>query len=216
MDTGYSNRGGWFGDQKNSTGSSSLSTATRGVLAASLISLSVVTGTGVAANDLEQLRKLQTNGAIVSNPIKICTVESTHARSSVENLERIRSVFAPAVSDLAKTFNVSRQTIYNWLNGEQPTIEHVTKLKDLALAADMFADAGINVSGILLKRKITGGKNMFEVVQYGGSATDAAQLLMQIIKRESEQKERLAARYTGRTVSQSSADSDLMAANDVV
>jgi DNA-binding transcriptional regulator YiaG len=216
MGTVYPNRGGWFDDQKDSTGSSSVATATRCALAASLISLSVFSGTGASANDLEQLRNLQTNGPIVSNPIKVCTVESSPARSSVENLERIRSVFAPAVSDLAKTFNVSRQTIYNWLNGEQPTIEHTAKLKDLALAADTFAGAGIKVSGILLKRKITDGKNMFEVVQSGGSAADAAQLLMQIIKRESEQKERLAARYAGRTASQTSADSDLMAANDVV
>lgn len=216
MDTGYSNRGGWFGDQKNSTGSSSLATASRCALAASLISLSVFSGTGAAANDLEQLRKFQTNGPIVSNPIRVCTFESTSARSFVENLERIRSVFAPAVSDLAKTFNVSRQTIYNWLNGEQPTIEHTTRLKDLALAADTFADEGIKVSGILLKRKIIDGKNIFEIVQSGGSAADAAQLLMQIIKRESEQKARLAARYAGRTASQSFADSDLMAANDVV
>ncbi len=216
MGTVYPNRGGWFGDQKDSTGSSSVATATRCALAASLIGLSVFSGTGASANDIEQLRKLQTNGLIVSNPIKICTVQSTPVRTFVENLERIRLVFAPAVSDLAKSFNVSRQTIYNWLNGEQPTIEHTAKLKDLALAADIFSESGIKVSGILLKRKITDGKNMFEVVQSGGSAADAAQLLIQIIKRESEQKERLAARYAGRTAPLSSADSDLMAANDVV
>lgn len=214
MNSGYPNSNSWFACQQEPTGASSARAVS--IVTAGLLSLAVMSGTGGAADDLEQLRKLQTNGSSISNPIKVCTVETAPLRTSAENLERIRVAFSLAVSDLGKTFNVSRQTIYNWLNGEQPTPEHTAKLKDLALAADTIADTGVAVSGILLKRKFIEGKNIFEFVQSGGSATDAAQMLAQIIKRETEQKQRLTTRFAGRTASQTAADSDIMAANDVV
>ncbi len=214
MNAGYPNSSSWFANQQESTGSSSVRVAS--IVAAGLLSFAVMSGTGASADDLGQLRKLQAGNSTISNPIKDCTVETSPLRTSAENLGRIRTIFSLAVSDLGKTFNVSRQTIYNWLNGEQPTPEHTAKLRDLALAADTIADAGIPISGILLKRKLIEGKNIFEFVQSGGSATDAAQLLAQIFKREAEQKQRLSARFAGRSTSKSSADSDIMAANDVV
>jgi hypothetical protein len=72
------------------------------------------------------------------------------------------------------------------------------------------------VNGVLLKRKVIEGKNLFEIVRDGGSASHTAQLLLQIVRRENSQRERLATRFAGRTVAQSSADSDIMAANDPV
>lgn len=214
METGYSNRGGWFNDRPQSTGASSyLNGIPKYFLAASLL---VAAGTGAFADDLSRIQQHRPNASTITNPIKICTVDTSITRTPSEDIERIRNVLRPAMSDLAKSFNVSRQTIYNWLNGEQPTPENTDRLKSLALVADTFADAGIAVNGILLKRKIMDGKSLFEVVQSGGSAIGAAQLMVQIVKRESEQKERLAARFAGRTASLSSADSDVMAANDVV
>jgi len=214
MNSVHSDRGGWFGGQQDSTGSSALDNVPKYILAASF-GFFVITGTVAASDDLNQLRKLQTNKPGISSPTKLYAVQTISERTPANDLERIRTILSPAMSDLAKSFNVSRQTIYNWLNGENPTSEHTARLKDLALAADTFSDAGITVSGILLKRKIIDGKNLFEFVQSGGAAADAAQLLSQMVKRESEQKERLASRFAGRSVTQSAADSDLMAANDV-
>ena len=131
-------------------------------------------------------------------------------------MEQIRKVLSPAMSDLAKSFNVSRQTIYNWLNGEQPTPEHTARLRDLALVADIFAEAGVPVNSVLLKRKVIKGKNLFEIIREGGSIRDAAQLLLQIVRSETSQRERLTARFAGRKISQPFADSDIMAANDEV
>lgn len=214
METGSFNRGGWFNDRPNATGASScLNSIPKYALAVSLL---VAAGTGAYADDLSRLQQQRRNDTIISNPVKIYAVETTSARSPTEDMERIRKVLSPAMSDLAKSFNVSRQTIYNWVNGEQPTPEHTARLKDLALVADMFTDAGISVNSVLLKRKVMEGKNLFEIVREGGSARDAAQLLLQIVRRETSQRERLATRFAGRTVYQGSADSDLMAANDAV
>lgn len=183
------------------------------MLAASLL---VTAGTGAFADDLTRLQQQRPNDSTISNPVKIYVVETIAIRTPAEDMARIRDILSPAISDLAKSFSVSRQTIYNWLNGEQPTPEHTTRLKDLAHASDMFTEAGILVNGILLKRKVTGGKNLLEIVREGGSARDTAQLLLQIVRRETSQRERLAARFAGRTASQLSADTDLMAENDAV
>lgn len=214
MDTAYSNQRGWFSDRQNSTGASScLSCMTKYIVAASLF---VSAGTGAFADDLSRLQHARKNEPIISNPIKIYAVETKSARTSAEDMEQIRKVLSPAVSDLAKSFNVSRQTIYNWLNGEQPTPENTARLKDLSLVADMFTEAGVSVNGVMMKRRMIEGKNLFEIIREGGSVRDAAQLLLQIVRSETSQRERLAARFAGRTVSQHSADSDVMAANDEV
>ena len=138
------------------------------------------------------------------------------ARTPAEDLERIREVFSPAVSDLANTFGVSRQTVYNWLNGDQPKPEHMAKLRELAQAADLIAEAGVQVTGALLKRKIVEGKNLFELASAGGSPRDGAQVLLHVVRREVEQRERMAARFAGRKTSLPSAESDFPAENDDV
>lgn len=212
MGTAYSNRGGWFSERENSTGTPSrLISIPMYMLAAGLF---VGAGTGSFADDLTRLRQHRINGPIISNPMQNCGVQVAFPRTPAEDMERIREILSPAMSELAKSFNVSRQTIYNWLNGEQPTAENTVKLRELAYVADDFAEAGVAVNGILLKRRVIEGKSLFEIISSGGSVRDAAQLLLQIVIRETQQRERLAVRFAGRTVSQPSADFDVMAAND--
>jgi len=214
METAYINRGGWFRDNHHSTGTSSgLIKLPMYVLVTGLI---VGTGTGAFADDLNCLQQHRLNGSISSHQMQSYAVKEVSERNSVEDIKTIRNVFSPAVSDIAKCFSVSRQTIYNWLKGEQTTPEHADRLRDLAIAADMFTESGQSVNGALLKRKFLNGKNMFEVIRDGGSAKDAAQLLLQIVRREANQRDLLAARLAGRKISQNSADSDLMPANDEV
>lgn len=209
MTTEYPNKGGWLNDRSPSTGAPSKLSSI--VLAASLL---VSTGTGAFTHNINRLQLQHSNASSISNPVKIYAVEIISERTPTENMERIRDILSPAISDLAKSFNVSRQTIYNWLNGEHPTPEHTARLKDLALAADMFNEARVKANGTLLKRKVIDGKSLFEIVRDGGSARDAAQLLLQIVRLETSQRERLTVRFAGRKISQYSADSDIMAADD--
>lgn len=215
MGSEYSDQGGWFRDRPTSTGAPSLLGSMQKCLVVGCCLLASA-GTGASAHDIDtgRLQQQRSTGSSISSPQKIHSVEVTSARTPTEDMERIRKCLSPAMSDLAKALNVSRQTIYNWVNGEQPTPEHTASLKDLALAADMFTEAGVSVNGILLKRKVIQGKTMFDVVREGGSARDAAQLLIQIVQRETIQREQLAARFAGRRAPHPSADSDIMAAND--
>ncbi len=210
METVYSNVGGWFSDRQNSTGSSS---CLSGLIVVAGLLLSV--GTGAFADDLTRLQQRK-GETTITNRVRPDNVEVQPARTTAEDMQQIRNVFSPAMSDLAKSFNVSRQATYNWLNGEEPTQEHSTKLRDLALVADMFADAGISVNSRVLKRKVIKGKNLFDIIHEGGSVRDAGQLLLEIVRIEASQREQMAARYAGRKVSQRSADSDFIAPNDEV
>jgi transcriptional regulator with XRE-family HTH domain len=208
METSMPSTGDWFGNRNASTGAPSLNCVSRYALAATLL---IGAGTGAFIDDLDWLRHSQDYRAI-SRSFQVYT----YTRTPIEDIARIREVFSPAVSDLAKVFSVSRQAIYNWLNGERPSPDHITRLQDFALAADMFVDTAISMKGELLKRKIVEGKNMLEIVHDGGSAREAAQLLLQIVRREISQREKLAARFAGRTTTIRSADSDLMEENDAV
>lgn len=220
METGYFNRGGWFRDQPSSTGAPSASWlgSMQKYIVAGCCLLATGAGTGASAHsiDINRLHPQRSTGSNISSPAKNHSVEVTSARTPAEDLERIRKGLSPAMSDLAKSLNVSRQTIYNWLNGEPPTPEHAARLKDLALAADMFTEAGVVANGALLKRKVFQGKTLFESVREGSSARDSVQLLLQIVQREINQRERLATRFAGRTASQYFAVSDMMAANEEV
>jgi transcriptional regulator with XRE-family HTH domain len=142
------------------------------------------------------------------------TVDLAPVRRPAEDLARIREVLKPAVSDLATTFGVSRQSVYNWLNGEQVAEENAAKLQDLAQAADVLAHEGIAVNAALLKRKFANGRTLLQVAQAGGSTRDAALQLVHIHKREATQRERMAARFANRGKTAPSADFDLPSASN--
>lgn len=135
-------------------------------------------------------------------------------RTPAEDLARIREVLKPAVSDLATTFGVSRQSIYNWLNGEPVADENAAKLQDLAQAADVLAHGGVAMSPAVLKRKFANGRTLMQVAQAGESARNAAQQLVHIHKRETAQRERMVSRFANSAKTAPSADFDLPLSND--
>lgn len=126
------------------------------------------------------------------------TTPAIISRTPADNLQRIRTVLNPSMSDLASVFGVSRQTIYNWMSGEQPKAELAAKLDDLALAADILAAEGIEISGHILKRKISQGRTLLEIANAGESSAQGAELLVRILRTEAEQRRTIASRLAER------------------
>jgi transcriptional regulator with XRE-family HTH domain len=124
--------------------------------------------------------------------------EFVSTRSPSENLSRIREVLKPSVTELANLFGVSRQAVYDWQSGKPTSDENATKLEDLAKAADVFIRENLTASSQVLRRKIAGGQTLFDVVREGGSAENAASMLAQMVRRESEQRKALDARLANR------------------
>jgi len=89
-------------------------------------------------------------------------------RRAGEHIENIRSVFNPSVADLATYFEVSRQTIYTWLeNVSTPEPGKFARISELSRIADKFREAGISRSQSLLKMKTFGGRSLMDLFLTG-------------------------------------------------
>lgn len=135
-------------------------------------------------------------------------------RTPADNLARIREVLKPAVSDLASTLGVSRQSVYNWINGETIADGNAAKLQNLAEAADLLALEGVTVNAALLRRKFANGRTLIQVAQAGESAKEAARQLAHIYKQEAAQYKRMESRFATRARTAPTADFDLPSADD--
>jgi transcriptional regulator with XRE-family HTH domain len=168
-----------------------------GGAAFAILTLAGLAGTG-GISDSNFWRERQSRGGIARYFQGVGGESISASRTSTENLARVRAILKPAVSDLATLFGVSRQTIYNWQMGEQPKPVHMERLEELAKAADIIAMEGLINPGQLLKRKISNGENLLDIVRSGGSASQTAQKLVQIVRREEQQRKLLAVRLAGR------------------
>jgi transcriptional regulator with XRE-family HTH domain len=202
--------GGWVTDRPAATGVTSTLVRLVGWMTAAGAAL-----TGIGTGGELSLERLQQSARQAQHMVSVAEVaEVEQVRTPRENLSRIREVLNPSVSDLATTFSVSRQSVYNWLNGGPVAEENATKLQDLAQAADVLAHEGVGIKAALLKRKFANGQTLMQVAQAGESARDAALMLVQVHKRESVQRERVNARFANRAKTPASADFDLPASND--
>lgn len=210
MNTAISYGGGWVPERPAATGATSTLVRLVSWMTAAGV---VIAGVGTGGELLpEQLQRNTLQAHYAAHVTEVAEAEKS--RTPSENLSRIREVLSPAVSDLATTFNVSRQSIYNWLNGDPVAVENAAKLQDLAQAADVLAHEGVKINAALLKRKFANGRTLLQVAQAGESARDAALLLIKIHKREAAQREHMNARFANRTKTAASADFDLPAPND--
>ena len=202
--------GGWVTDRPAATGVTSNLVRWVGWMTAAGAALTAL-GTGGELS-LERLQRSARQGPQMVSVVEVAEVEQV--RTPSEDLSRIREVLNPAVSDLAMTLGVSRQSVYNWLNGEPVADENAAKLQDLAQASDVLAHEGVSINTALLKRKFANGRTLMQVAQAGESARDAALMLIQIHKREAAQRERMNARFANRAKTPASADFDLPTSND--
>ncbi len=121
-----------------------------------------------------------------------------HVRTPSENLEHVRTVLKPSVTDLAAALGVSRQAIYDWQAGKSIAPQNAARLADLAAAADVLSSEKLTVTAQLLRRPIAHGKRFFDLVRDGGCAEDAARQLAQTARREFAQRQALSERLSGR------------------
>jgi hypothetical protein len=118
--------------------------------------------------------------------------------TAAENIERIRSVLQPKVTDLAELLKVSRQAIYDWQAGKPIVAENETRISELAKAVDLFAVEGLTGSSAALRRPLENGKNFFVLVSEGRSAEETARRLIDVVRGELRQRESLRKRLAGR------------------
>lgn len=98
-------------------------------------------------------------------------------------MKQVKSGFGRTMSHLPAIFGVSRQTIYNWINGEAPKEHHQAKIVQLAAAARVFIEAGFKPTALTFQRTVAQGKSFSELLALGADGKEAAERLVRIEKR---------------------------------
>jgi hypothetical protein len=181
----------------NGTASSSTSRTWGPVFGASIVAFAVGTG-GLSGSSYMNLAKRQERGYRIfafENPAQELSIAG---RTTIEDLERIRAILKPAVTDLAALFNVSRQTIYDWQAGQPTSQRNMDVLAEMAKAADLFSREGVDAPANLLRRKLRGGRTYAEEIAAGASSYELLASSLKALKRETEQRKVLATRFAGR------------------
>jgi len=116
-------------------------------------------------------------------------------------MQEVKTGFGRTLSHLPAVFGVSRQTLYNWLNGETPKEQHQGKLVQLAAAARVFTEAGFKPTALSLERTVAQGKSFVELIGQGADGKETAERLVRIERRGAIARNNLDALLGDRTFS---------------
>lgn len=121
-------------------------------------------------------------------------------------MQDVKAGFGRTMTRLPEVFGVSRQTLYNWLDGETPKEIHQAKLVQLAEAARMFSALGFKPTSLALDRTVLQGKSLLQLLSEGADGREMAKRLVRISERATESKAMLDALLGGRKVRLNASD----------
>lgn len=123
-----------------------------------------------------------------------------------ELMKQVKAGFGRTMSRLPAVFGVSRQTLYNWLQGETPKPDHQLKLQHLAEAAQVFCDLNVRPTSLMLDRVVVDGKSFLQLLASGADGAEMAKKLVRIVQRGSDSRTRLDTLLAGRKVRLTASD----------
>jgi len=113
-------------------------------------------------------------------------IRVTNAREGravhVAQLENVRTGLGISATMLCKAFGVSRQTYYNWLNGDRPSPDNQAMLGGLSAATDVLRDIPLAKS-LLLAQPIERGLNFWHLIAAGEDPARLASILKERTER---------------------------------
>lgn len=148
---------------------------------------------GSGTGGIEGLQFMQTRHGY--SQFTILKVELTAPQETyapyIDLMNEVKTGFGRTMSHLPAVFDVSRQTLYNWLGGETPKEQHQGKLVQLAAAAKVFIEAGFKPTALSLDRTVAQGKSFVELIGQGADGKETAERLIKIEKRGTAAREKL-------------------------
>lgn len=121
-------------------------------------------------------------------------------------MEQVKFGFGRTMSRLTEVFGVSRQTLYNWLDGETPKAAHQERLRQLAEAAQVLADLGIKPTTSMLDRTVAQGKTFLQLLASGADGRETAKKLVRVVQRGNDSRVKLDSLLSGRKAKLSPSD----------
>jgi transcriptional regulator with XRE-family HTH domain len=106
-------------------------------------------------------------------------------------MQDVKAGFGRTMVRLPEVFGVSRQTLYNWLEGETPKPVHQEKLRQLAQAARVFSELGFKPTSLSLDRTVAQGKSLLQLISECADGREAARKLIRIVQRGTESRTQL-------------------------
>ena len=119
------------------------------------------------------------------------TIQSPNATAFVGLMESIQIGFVRVMSHLPAVFGVSRQTLYNWRNGETPKQQHQEKIRQLAKAAFVFTEAGFKPTSTMLDRTMVNGQSFIDLLKHNEDGASSAKKLMRIVNGGEQERAKL-------------------------
>jgi hypothetical protein len=98
-------------------------------------------------------------------------------------MEKVKNGFGRNFSRLPSVFGVSRQSLYNWVNGETPNERHQPKIAELSKAAQVFEKHSFTPTQTDLDHPLVDGKSFLELMAEGHAGAEHAQMLVRVSKR---------------------------------
>lgn len=167
-----------------------------GSVLAPLVTFTVLLSVGTGGDYTPAYHAVRESKNIFSKPRDIAT--KPHAPAITSDIENIRSTLNLTMADLARCLGVSRQALYNWLDGGAIKPENLAKVMELKSASDVITAANLPERALFLRRKLAGGKTLLDIVAGGGSGIDAAHALVELARVETEQRGALAKLFADR------------------
>lgn len=127
--------------------------------------------------------------------------------SAANDIKFIRSVLKTSTLELAKCIGVSRQALYNWRAGSNIKDKNADRVTRLKSAAIVLATEGIEINPTAVRRPITDGKNLLQLIAEGEDGETSARALVTILREETEQQRLLENRFAGRRSARPTIDS---------
>ena len=121
-------------------------------------------------------------------------------------MQQVRRGFGRTMSRLPEVFGVSRQTLYNWLDGETPKDTHQARLHQLAAAAKVFEDLAFKPNAALLDRPLAKGQTFLQLLAQGEDGRAVAHKLLRIHDRAQSSRGKLDAMLGTRQARPDAAD----------
>jgi len=118
--------------------------------------------------------------------IRVVNTREDKASSAIQ-LAHVREGLGLTATALCKVFGVSRQTYYNWANGDAPAEISRKLLASLSAAADLLSDLPGSQS-VLLSQPVRQGKTFWRLVSEGGDAVELAQVIRDRTLRRSDER----------------------------
>jgi hypothetical protein len=117
-------------------------------------------------------------------------------RTVGRDLELIRTVFSLKISEIAQIFDVSRPTVYAWLDGSTPRPEVLTRLAYLSKEAEKVNQANITRVEHFVRRPLADGRSLLQLLKEGANTEQALSAIKHAAAEEESSRKLAVSRHS--------------------